>query len=368
VVLALVWKPREWQRAELVLVVALAGFLGLLVFAASTFMRYALPLAPLLAVLVVRPLPGLGRRKIAVAGWLVLLVAEPAYAALHVRVLLSGPDTRTQVHAWLQAHPPRGGRLLSVPACGGEVRLLNPRSVCAREIRFAGSLGVERLARAYAVLSQRRDLSPFYAATDLTHLRTRLAPPGVAAADSALVLWYQHPLCPLGADSLALSQLFAHVDWQAEFSPGQVGAAAFDRMDAYFLPIGNWSGVEGTGAAIRVGKLPLDLEEEVPDAREYFALLHQCFSGYRAVHQKDWPAVIRAYEAVLDTPFFLNELMPFGRLYQLLVNLGVAYEHTGRTAQARACFSKALELAPAHPQAALLQKKLQVEVNVRPEL
>ena len=87
-----------WSSFPLAAVLALAG---------STFMRYALPLTPLLALLIGR-LVGMGWRY-PLAGGLVtlILVAEPLYASLRTRSLLSGQDTRIEAQVWLQTHLPQ---------------------------------------------------------------------------------------------------------------------------------------------------------------------------------------------------------------------------------------------------------------------
>lgn len=146
-----------------------------------------------------------------------------------------------------------------------------------------------------------------------------------AESDSVLVLWYRHPLCVAAADSTAVAHLLGRVNWQIAFSPGETAAAVFDPMDAFFLPIGGWSGVQTTGPEIQIGSLPLRSPSNVPGANEYFSVRQLYFAGYLATQEGDWPAVITAYDAILDTPVYLNEFLLPSRIYKILLGLGVAH-------------------------------------------
>ena len=94
-VVGLAWRPFARRREEWVVVAAFAVFFFLLMAAESIFMRYALPLAPMVALLWVRPLVAL-RPLLALLAALAL-VSEPLYASWQTRALLAGDDTREQV-------------------------------------------------------------------------------------------------------------------------------------------------------------------------------------------------------------------------------------------------------------------------------
>ena len=320
---SLVWRPRNWRRPELVLLTAAVTFLSLLAFSESTFMRYVLLLAPLLAVQVVRPLFIAGNRKVALAASVVLL-AEPVYSSLHAHALLSGEDTRIGARTWLaaQSHAPR--RVFATPPCGADVPLWDTKHVARRQSRFGFSFGLERLRRAYQLLGQRDDLPTFYSTVSLEYVNA-FSDHSTAASDSVLVLWYRHPLCGSGADSLEVLKLLGQVSWQAEFSPGETAAAVFDPMDAFFLPMGGWNGLRATGPVIQVGKLPLRPPSNVPSGREFLSVQYLYFTGYLAAQEEDWHAVINAYGAILDLPLYLTEFLSHARIYKLLVGLGVAH-------------------------------------------
>ena len=341
--LSLIWRPRNWRPNELVLLTATVSFLWLLAFSESTFMRYALPLAPLLAVQVTRPLLAARSRAVVLAASVVLL-AEPVYSSLHTHALLSGTDTRSRAATWIAAQSPR--RIFAMPPCGADVPLWDAKHVAKRQSRFALSFGLERLRRSYGLLSQRNDLPPFYSTVSLENVDAFSAHSAAAGDDSVLVLWYRHPLCGSGANSPEVRQLLGRVNWQAEFSPGETAAAVFDRMDAFFFPIGGWSGVQATGPAVLAGMLPLRPPSKVPGGREFFSVMNLYFTGYLALQEKDWPAVLDAYEAILDTPIYLNEFLSLSRIYKLLVGLGVAHYNLDHVDEAIDRWNRATSVFP----------------------
>jgi len=345
VLAALVWNPRGWRREEGVLVAGIAGFGALLVLAESVFMRYALPLAPLLAALMVRPL--LARRRAVLGVWLVLLLAEPAYASLHIRFLLSGPDTRLRACAWLLENEPEGRRLLQLPKAAGQVPVLKPVSIFVRPDSFIESFGVEAYAQTCRVLSEREELPPFYVEWNFEQFKSIGDPPPEGAPDSILVIWYDHPLCGRSReDSLAREELAGKIRWESEFSPGSVEDAVFDQVDWFFVPIGGWGGIEETGPAIRIGKLPVNMSEDTPTAQDFFAVQHHLLAGNQAAQRGEWARAIQHYERIVESDFFLNELLTISYIYKLYVSLGVSRHKLGDAPRAIQTWEVAAGILP----------------------
>ncbi|MFT5374609.1 MAG: 4-amino-4-deoxy-L-arabinose transferase-like glycosyltransferase, partial [Candidatus Latescibacterota bacterium] len=140
---AIAYRPRSWHREELVVLVAFSLFALLLAFSSSTFMRYAVPLAPLMAVLCAR-LFARQNLFIALAG-LAVVSAEPLYASWHLHNALAGRDTRAETTAFLAQHSPQGDMILAAPGDGGRARLLSFDSVMGRKKAFLKSFGNEQL-------------------------------------------------------------------------------------------------------------------------------------------------------------------------------------------------------------------------------
>ena len=295
---ALVWNPKGWRRDEGILLAGIAAFGLLLLAAESVFMRYSLPLAPLLAVLAVRPLLKMSRKPVIQAAWLALLLAEPIYASLHIRSLLSGPDTRTRAYKWMQENVPDGCRLVPLPdGRAGHVKVLSPMSLQARKGYFIDSFGVERCTRAFQLLSESEELPPLYVLWNYKDIKQRERFRTAGISDSVLVVWYQHPLCVAGGeDSLAISELSGQIHWQHEFLAGDVEDAEYDRVDWYFMPIGGWGAIEETGPTIRLGKLPVDIGREIPTAQEFFDLLNRLMMANRAMEKGNSGQAIDGYK------------------------------------------------------------------------
>jgi hypothetical protein len=231
------WPP-TWQQA--MIVAGLAAIAAPLLVAKSTFMRYALPLTPLLAVLVAQGAELAARRR----RWLLavavpLLAAEPLYASLATRSLLSGDDTREQATAWLLAQAPQGGRVLEPDSECGRVDLLTPPLVLVHLAHFMRSYDVDAALRAFHHLGQRTDLPPLF----LGREGSESTPPQAGA----LWLRYDHPICSQAETAPGTTE--------AMFSPGAEGQARYDLMDWFFLPVSGFGHTEATGPRIEVGRV-----------------------------------------------------------------------------------------------------------------
>jgi hypothetical protein len=110
-----------WRAAVPVLLVAGASALPLAT-SARAFLRYALPLVPLIALFAARGITAVaGRVQPRAAGPVAVLltlaaIADPAWRSVQLDRLLATPDTRTSAGVWLAAHhPPSVPLVLPVP-------------------------------------------------------------------------------------------------------------------------------------------------------------------------------------------------------------------------------------------------------------
>jgi hypothetical protein len=161
-VASLMWNGGGWRREEEVVLCGAVVFVALLFGASSVFMRYAQPLAPLLAVLMVRSALALVRWRVAFAIWVALLLAEPLYASLQQRALLAGEDTRELARDWLAARSSAGQRMIQIPKGAGQVPLLKSEQVFVRMDPFIASYGSDGLERAFEVLAYGPELPGLY--------------------------------------------------------------------------------------------------------------------------------------------------------------------------------------------------------------
>jgi len=349
VLVALVWRPHRWRPEELVLLVGVWTFFALLMAAESVFMRYALPLAPPLAVLIVRPLLELCRSRT----WLVVgclaLLGEPVYASWMTRSLLSGEDTREEVERWLDERVPPGSWVVDLPPGVGNLQVVNPWSVFARQKRFRDSFSREALIATYEWLSQQDDLPPFYVVLKPTALKEDMAFGEEEARGYAICLWYQHPVCP-PAESKDAHVLLERAEWQEEFSPGGIETAVFDVVDWYFLPVAGFEGNGRTGPVIRVGKVPVKTEVQAGKARDFFQVLHAILMGNQQIAQKNWEGAFQTYSRVLQTPFPLGKILTTSYLYDFCFHFGLAHSRLGYPDPAVVYWEQAAGLKDDHPQ------------------
>jgi len=343
--LALAWRPRTWSRAEAVLLVGVGGFVLLLVSAQSVFMRYALPLTPMIAVLITRPLLGLQLRRLVLTLWLAALFLEPAWASLQLRHLVSAGDTRMQLRQWLLAQYPQGARILPSSEIAGNLGLLSPAPVYVRQKRFSDRFDLDQLIRAYELLSRRSDLPPLYLAWNPASAEDYAARQPGEAAGAALVLSYVHPLCPTNPAIAALDGE-GRIDWRERFSPGDPAKAVYDPVDWNFVPVAGWGSQEWTGPDIHLGAFALRVGNPLPSGRDFFALLHRLMAGKLAAVAGNWPETLRYFEPLLKLPYFLPEVLPDFYTYEVYLDAGRAYHGLGQFQPALACWQEAARLAP----------------------
>lgn len=348
--LALARRPRHWRSGELVLAAGAVALALPLVLGSSVFMRYALPLAPLLAVLAARTL-GAIRRPLLLVVVTAVVAAEPLYASLRTRQLLAGQDTRGLARQWLIDHFPQGTRLVSVPLACGSLQVLTPRQVYVRQTHYLRSYGEPALRRAYEGLAGQEGLPPLYLelGEDLEAVRQRLAPATGALVQGVLV-WSRHPVCRGEEGGGEVDPLLAAVDWRESFSPGTLEGGEWDPMDWYFLPVAGYDQFTRTGPEIRLGMLPLRGTASRVEARALFAALAEILKGHEALEQERWEQAAQAYGAVLELPVAPADLLGTALARHLLAQLGKAQLGLHRYGEATQALEQAVSLAPAGPE------------------
>ena len=345
VALSLLWGVRQRQWQELVLLAGIVPLAAVLTLAGSTFMRYALPLAPLLALLIGR-LIGMGYKYPLVGGLVTLtLVAEPLYASLRTRSLLSGQDTRIEAQTWLQTHLPQYQRLIQLPSKCGRIQVLTPERVQVRQTHYLQSYGSEALLRAYALLARRDDLPPLYLETKVEKMQS------TKASAPVVIIYYQHPVCPDEDIPPDFQPLIETSQWREVFSPGRVEAAIFDRMDWYFLPIAGFDQVEKTGPVVRLDTLSVNGTSGRIEARSYFEAMYWILRGHQARAEKNWTDALQAYHRALEIAPASEELVGLEVGRYLYTQMGRTYAQVGQLEQAVRFLEQAIALKPAYPEA-----------------
>ena len=158
---------------------------------------------------------------------------------------------------------------------------------------------------------------------DLNALARSAAATAASTVDSALVMHYSHPLRANDEEN-ALASTDHRIDWLRSFSPGNMPDAVFDQADWHFVPVGGWSEVSGTGPHIRIGRVPINFHAAVATNVQFLQLLGQISKGRLASQQQDWEAARRHLSAVLEAPYFLEELLTPSVRYDVYYKLGLA--------------------------------------------
>ena len=342
---SLVWRPLSLRRNEMIVVTGFATFFGLLVVAESVFMRYALPLAPILSVIMVRSLLELRRSRLLL--WMAVgaLLAEPLHASLRTRALLSKEDTREQASRWIAKEAPGAVRVVNLPPSFGDVQVLNPESVFVRQKVFVKSFGVDDLTRALAWLGEQDKLPPLYLKLSPRAIQDDLVDSKAEDPGQAVLFRYQHPIYPGNDESQYERRLMELCTWEQEFAPGPIEAAVFDWVDWHFVPIGGFGAIERTGPKIRAGRLPV-VQMGTIETADFFRVLHDVLKGNIAIQQKQWARAIGIYSEMLKTSVPLDKALSTDYLFDFYFNMALAHNSLRRFEVASFYWNKSIETKP----------------------
>jgi hypothetical protein len=185
--------------------------------------RFLLPALPALAILIGamlaaaidRGIEGARNRRVALVVVTLLVLAEPFAASVMLVRVLGRRDTRSLAGDWISTHLPPDARIVSWGAPPGAADYGRPP---------LGGRPVE----------------------------VRLPPVQWNAVRPTYVVWHHHPLLyssdPLPADATRLRPL-ATFD---PFSDGRAAQAIYEPLDAFYVPVGRFAGVERPGPRIEI--------------------------------------------------------------------------------------------------------------------
>jgi len=185
--------------------------------------RYLTPLMPLIALLVARCVLAFAQRiaaaplrPVVAASLVALLGAEPAMASIAHDRIAARADTRAQALRWMTAHLPRDAV-------------------------------VARLGSTFFPIAD-PELPPGVRAADLPLWSTDLDAFGVTH-----VITHEHPLPFSRPNAQQLAALAPRLELLATFSPFVDGPAGeYEELDAYYVPIAHFAGVERPGPIVRI--------------------------------------------------------------------------------------------------------------------
>ena len=262
-----VWLFLRRRPADLVLLSGIVAYYIVAGSGKSVFVRYAVPLVPLLCVVagaalcrVTRTLSG--RWLVAAA----LAIAAPTTIAtwMHNR-LLSRVDTRVLAAEWIEQHLPSGTRVALAGTAYGHPRLRTTDSWKRERLEDLQRAGEWRkkleaeISLADQVPGPRYDILELQAANP-QHLRSVWAEYSVERLDEAGVRWVltqEHSLGFSNLDSGFRAELrrLGSLAYEIEPLADSGTEPSFDPIDAFYVPLAGFSAVERPGPTIRIFQL-----------------------------------------------------------------------------------------------------------------
>ncbi len=280
VLVALVMLVRQRTQAGWVLVAGLVGYYLFMGSGKLVFVRYALPLMALQAVLVGYAISRVVRAR----RWQIMLLAAtlvpPLYGSLRVAHLQGATDTRTLARTWLEERVPSGTRIANFGGWAGDVQVRNFESLWLHLTHFERYYGRERLESALGFLE--RELAPHY--WYVVHSGIRQHENGawdlVRGKSTPYVVLHRHALSYSQVDSVFADRLKKLGRRVAFFAPQGLrdSQPQYDDIDAYYIPIGEFEALRQPGPEIEIWHLD-SYETPSPQrqtARQVFA------AGYAA--------------------------------------------------------------------------------------
>ena len=367
-----------------VLLAAFAGFYLVMGSGQLVFVRYALPLLVLASVLMAGGVAG-----VRTPGRYVLLLAvllEPIYGSAQVMRLQANGDTRSAARQWAEATLPSGSTCCNFGGWSGDVPLRTIEGLWTRIRHYRRLWGAEQLQMVEAFLLQTGPSGPFYSYA--IHHGNRRQEAGdmavVRQSGCSYAIVHRHPLHYSTIDTAFARALSQDGERLVGFSPGDVAAARYDPIDAYFLPTAGFHGLEKTGPEIEIWRVGPDAapswsalpgalaqayargaasflqEGDIAAAlamvKRGLALDGACIDGYLVSAYimeetgRDRYAVGFYERAVALAPARVDSWLAMGN----------AYRRLGENEEARRCYDRVLALAPEHPGAAALREVIGV--------
>jgi hypothetical protein len=376
------WPSREGR----VLLATFAGYYLVMGSGQLVFVRYALPLLVIGAILAGGAVARVGRPW----RYALLLVGliEPLHASVRIAELQVAGDTRSAAKSWVETRLPAGSTCCNFGGWAGDVSVRTIEGLWGRISEYERLWGREKMDEVRSFIVETGPRSPFYSYA--IHYGNRQHNAGsmdvVRKFDCPYVILHRHALVYSTIDTAFAQSLAVRGELITRFSPGSdMMSARYDPIDAYYLPIGSFGELEKMGPEIEIwrigpdkpsswGTLPRafaqayvrgaatrleggEIAEALALVERGLALDADCADGYlvsaRIMEQagRDRGA-IGFYERVVA-------LKPERSDYWLA--LANAYSQLGDEDNAQRCYRRVLALEPDHPEAAALRRAISGE-------
>lgn len=269
VVLGLVRRRREdWLPLSFVL-----AYYGVIGHGQTVFVRYVIPLLPVLCVLgaegVVRGIWAVrwlrGRQRALGLALGVLMILEPGYRSVRHDLLLAREDTRNMTQQWIGAHIPSGTRIAMHGGDYGEPQVFETRGGIERKLAHARSTWGPHYGRMFERMLSFSTYPP-EPSYEVIQLRTK-APwnepwimtdyswTSLRRAGILFVVTTEHFLDYSRSDAALEAMLREHGRLLKTFSPFAEGVTpdpVYDPLDGYYVPLAAFRGIERPGPIVRI--------------------------------------------------------------------------------------------------------------------
>lgn len=259
-----VWSRRgeEWA-----LLVGIASYYAVAGSGKVVFMRYMLPLLPLLCAAAGALVAGPGRSVRTIVLLVLLLAAPTAWASWRHSALLARTDTRVLTARWIEEHIPAGSRIglccgsdygypqlrLDRPALERRLAELRRAGFAARRQQRLLTLGEAMPGPAYELI-ELRAANP----SEFTWVWTAYGVKRLLRERVDWVVVHQLPdLAYSRLDSSFVAELEQVAERRALFDPLVDGGAErhYDPIDAFYAPVSGFAGVERPGPRIAIYRI-----------------------------------------------------------------------------------------------------------------
>ena len=220
----------------------------------AVFVRYALPLFVLQAVIVAGWLGGIYSRRWQLTAVL-LILAEPAYASTRVSQLLSTTDTRIQARAWLDQHLSSGTTCCNFGGWAGDPAPVTVQSLWWKIFHFERGFGRQQLDVVVPFLIETLDTPVFNFVVGRDKPQDEYGGMGVVDEFRCeYVFLHRHPLVYSFVDSSFAERLKSRAQQMARFEPHGLSQAqpTYDPIDGYYVPIGHFGSLRRPGPDIEI--------------------------------------------------------------------------------------------------------------------
>ena len=246
---------RQRQTEVWVVLAAFAG-IGLAVgWAQLTFVRYALPLVALQAVLV-----ALALRQIPYLRWravlLLALLIEPLYGSVRVAQLQASEDTRHQARDWMERNAAPGARCCNFGGWAGNVPVETFEHLWWKRQKALRNLDVAAMDALLPFLERENPHKPFFSYV-IQHGNRELGSGSIETVENFecdYVILHDHPLSVSPIDTSLVVALAEVGERVAVFDPEglDVSRPQYDPIDAYYIPLANFGALQQSGPAVQI--------------------------------------------------------------------------------------------------------------------